>query len=100
MNIKIYQIKEKDDLIMKFLFTSIDRLKNGIKDVDINNYDIVYEFEYHNELTETNEILEDIFRIFNIARPTVFYGHSLSVSDIIELDGEKYFCNDFGFVKL
>lgn len=45
-------------------------------------------------------VLEDIYETFNIARPEDFHGHSLSVSDIIQLDGKLYYCDFFGFAKL
>ena len=47
-----------------------------------------------------DSVLETIYNIFNVSRPEDFKGHSLSISDIIEVDGDKYFVNDYGFVKL
>ena len=32
-----------------------------------------------------NEILEELFQMFNLSRPQDFEGHSLSVSDVIAL---------------
>ena len=60
---------------------------------------------YENELNDAihgdiDNILETIYNIFNVSRPEDFKGHSLSISDIIEVDGDKYFVNDYGFVKL
>ena len=41
---------------------------------------------------------------FNVEKPIDFMGHSLSVSDVVEiLDGENkgaYFCDSFGFKKI
>lgn len=103
--IKIYQIKKDEDLQRKFLFTKLDWLENGINDVNINNYEMVYENEFNYALPENrhefmDNILEAIFNIFNISSPEDFKGHSLSISDIVEVDGTKYFVDDYGFVEL
>lgn len=44
------------------------------------------------------EALENLYMKFNIDRPEDFKGHSLSVSDIIELDGEACYCDPAGWV--
>lgn len=44
--------------------------------------------------------LEELFRIFNMARPSDFKGHSLSVSDVVYLDGKYYYCDAFGYKEL
>lgn len=99
--IKIYQIKKDENLQRKFLFTKLSWLENGIKDVDINNYNMVYKNEFNDAIhNDIDSVLETIYNIFNVSRPEDFKGHSLSISDIIEVDGDKYFVNDYGFVKL
>ena len=45
-------------------------------------------------------ILEHLFAKFNISRPADFKGHSLSVSDVIELNGKCYYCDSVSFVEL
>lgn len=82
-----------------------------IKDqFDMKNYSIIYEdknFEHINPLTNepfvesTEKLLDHIFTIFNISKkPETYKGHSLSVSDIIELDGVMYYVDGMGFTKL
>ncbi len=45
--------------------------------------------------------LEDIFTIFNTRKVDGFTGHSLSVSDIVVIQGEgAYIVDSFGFVKV
>lgn len=44
--------------------------------------------------------LEDVFTILNTSRPDGFTGHSLSVSDIIVVNGTTYFVNSFGFKEI
>ena len=56
------------------------------------------------------ENLEDVFRILNTERPGTYQGHSLSVSDIVEIpahgtgnagvDPGCYFCDRTGFQKI
>ena len=51
-----------------------------------------------------HDVLERLFYVFNMAHPDEFCGHSLSVSDIVELrydDDIRYFyCDDFGYVPI
>lgn len=48
--------------------------------------------------------MEDVYRPFNIEGHRLYRGHSLSVSDIVEMeDGESvgfYFCDSIGFKKV
>ena len=44
--------------------------------------------------------LEDVFTILNTSRPEGFTGHSLSVSDIVVVNGTTYFVNSFGFKEI
>ena len=47
-----------------------------------------------------NEGLEDIYYRFNMMIPLDFTGHSLSVSDVVVLNGKAYFVDTIGFVEL
>ena len=57
-------------------------------------YDLVYEFD-----GEGFE-LDDIFEKFNIDRPDDFKGHSMSVSDVVGIDGRYYYCDSWTWVPL
>ena len=52
----------------------------------------------------SNEVLEELFQMFNISRPQDFEGHSLSVSDVIALkrNGEVsvHYVDSIGFKDL
>jgi hypothetical protein len=52
---------------------------------------------------ETND-LESIYTKFNIDHPSDFKGHSLSISDVVELydenSSEFYYVNRFGFKEI
>ena len=101
MEIRIYQINMDRDVDgRKFMGT--DRLKQhfGDSEIDSEIYDRVYEGEV------SANSLEDVYRIFNLERPADFTGHSLSVSDVVEIVGSDleepgfYFCDSIGFQKV
>lgn len=95
MNIKIYQLKSN-----KYMFCSFNMIKNLGHELSINDYKLMYEYDI--EDTEvTTELLDDIYRKFNVNRPEDFHGHSLSVSDVIVIDDtENYFVDRTGFTKI
>ncbi len=45
-------------------------------------------------------ILERVFSIFNTAHPAGYCGRSLSVGDIVQLEGRHYLCAVFGFTQV
>ncbi len=95
---KIHQIKDIGST--DYAFRSYDPKKFNFAD-----YEERYEMEFVTEMEKTNlEICEVIFYMFNVRRPSDFKGHSLSMSDIIELNrhGRKqfYYCDMCGFTKL
>ena len=64
------------------------------------NYEKVYEGEVEEEDKDTLGILEGLFRKFNLFHPNDFKGHSISTSDVIVLDGVKYYCDSIGWVNV
>lgn len=92
MRIKIFQIdSEKDVRDMKFKPLGSNEVNPSI-----------YRNVYFGDVDAEN--LEEICRMFNGKRPATHQGHSLSVSDIVEVvDGEgkvkngSYFCDRSGF---
>ena len=66
---------------------------------DISQYKKVYEGEVQEE-KDILHTLESIFRKFNLQHPSDFHGHSLSVSDIVKLDNEYFFCDSFGWENI
>ena len=95
MKYEILQVKK--DLIAKYGFDSYEWAMK--KDFDINHYEKVYEGEIL-DIANDDVICEVLFERFNISRPADFKGHSLSVSDIIVLDGRKYYTDRIGFKRL
>ena len=98
--IKIFQINpEKDTNKVKF------KSYKFIKEFDFSIYDEVWSGN-EPELENYNNLLEEIFKIFNLHHPEDFHGHSLSVSDVVQIinsdkkDNGYYYCDSFGWVKL
>lgn len=97
MNIRIYQInKNKDTKSVKF--ENLENTLNIAGQVDPAIYSRVYA-----DVCNCNN-LEDVYYRFNVERPAGFTGHSLSISDIVEILDEEnkgtYFCDSFGFKKI
>ena len=90
MNYKIYQLKNKDLLFLPYIESKFD----------FNNYKEVYSGTLENISDNIFENLENIYRKFNIAHPEDFVGHSLSVSDLVEINNELYYCDSFGWTKI
>lgn len=100
MRIKIYQIdSDKDANRIKFF--GIDSLKKlqGNTDIDPS----IYKNVFYGDVAAND--LEDIYQFFNTMRIPTHQGHSLSVSDVIEVidcDNEMYkgkcfFCDSIGY---
>lgn len=91
MTYKIYQLLPR---YRDLLFEKYDN-----KEFNIENYKQVYD---GNIDAEENVVgtLEKIYLMFNLYKPNDFYGHSLSVSDVVELDREKYYVERFGWKKV
>ena len=68
---------------------------------DFNDYKEVYSGKMHQK-----NILDNLWRIFNIEHPADFRGHSLSVSDVIALKKPEndywyyYYCDSFGWKEI
>lgn len=97
MKFKIYQLKKEHDDAM---FLSLDMLKHFNLEFDFSKYKEVYEGNMN------VDGLGDLFAIFNIDQPADFKGHSLSVSDIVQIiESNKvetgyYFCDSFGWKEI
>jgi len=91
---EIWQTEDRDRM-----FTSADQAKRlGIRIVKDKSYQKVFEGEIDGDDDETT--LERIFSKFQGAKPDGYTGRSVSVSDMIKLDGKTYFTDSYGFKKL
>lgn len=92
---QIYQLKQGEKT-RELQFESYDRLKESGQTLNPDHYVKVYEAQLTEGLS-----LEDIYTRFNIDHPKDFYGHSLSVSDVVVLhkDGKDsaHYVDRFGY---
>lgn len=94
MKYKLYQIKDWENNPYVFRgFNTAQQHGFSLKD-----YEVVYSGEVPDNEVET--VLEDFFTLFNVYHPRDFMGRSMSISDIVELDGEYYYTESFGFKKI
>lgn len=101
MKLQILQLKSTPEL-RNYMFTSMSLLEKLNLKVDLNNYNEVYVDDLYSSIFSKNiDILEEIYQKFNIGqKPESYKGHSLSVSDIVVLNGVNYYVDSFGFIKL
>ena len=101
MKIDIYQINTgRDPKQLKFL--CLDTARRILHSAEPDS--AVYDKVYSGDVKCRN--LEDVFTLFNSRRPEGFRGHSLSVSDVVEVEDAAgitpgfYFCDSFGFKEI
>lgn len=99
MDIKIYQINlsRDDDRVAYLGLSQLERFQESAE-VNSGIYDKVFEGAVE------ADTLEGVYQMFNCDCPDGFRGHSLSVSDVVEIvDGENagfYFCDSIGFQRV
>ncbi len=103
---RVYQLDFKGIETLPFAFRDLKTMhKAGYEQPPADSYQLVYDGEltHPREWTESN-VLERIFSACNDDLPEGYQGHSLSVSDIVELyDGDNrefFYCNDVGFTPV
>lgn len=91
----IYQLGPDSDRFKRW-----EPLPEGVTTVNLE--DDKYFQVYSSTIRGADEghALEKIYYIFNMARPADFRGHSLSISDIVKLNENYYFCQSVGFIKI
>ena len=88
---KIYQLPvENNAKFMGLEFVTEHNIMPKLED-----YNLVYEGE-----VEDDADLDDIYRMLNVARPKDYKGHSLSVSDVVEIGGYYFYCDSFGWEEV
>lgn len=96
MKIKIYQINsERDKYRVKYRNLMDTKVCQQSSEIDSSIYDRVFMGDVD------CESMEDVYRLFNTEGHRLFRGHSLSVSDIVEVEKGIYsdfqFCDSIGF---
>ena len=94
---KIHQIKDTENTA--YAFRGYDPKK-----FNFNDYECRYEGKFTDDTKTATEICEVIYYLFNMRRPEDFKGHSLSMSDVIELDTgisqRLYYCDMCGWQRI
>ena len=100
MKYKILQLNADNPNVLKDhkLFESWNML-NRTSGFSKNDYKAIYEGEVEFD-TSIRRTLDNIFRKFNIFRPSDFKGHSLSTSDVVVLNDQMYYCDSIGWVDV
>ena len=98
MKIKIYQIDHyRDENDLKFMDLAYAKKHRGPEFPDSSIYNKVFDGEV------SHHDLEDIYHLFNTDPPEGYKGHSLSVSDVVEVEEAQgdapgfYYCDRIGF---
>ena len=100
MRYTIYQIPSinkgtPEDIYRKYCFAPL----RWIDEVNLDNYIQVYSDDVPYDKS-VEMFLEYLFKKFNLDRPIDFGGHSMSVSDIVKINGKYYFCDSIGWKNI
>lgn len=111
----VYQLKENNDN-RNLRFARFNELENGMSDIKAENYYQAYSGKYEKnvdmtKLSEQLSLCNSLYRLLNRdipkplgSMPLGWYGHSLSVSDIITLEKgnikSAYYVDAIGFKQL
>lgn len=91
MKIEIFQMRDDPDTARR-AFQPSDKVLNAAGRLPRSLYQKVYEFE-----SPTPLACEDVYVMFNINRPTEYSGRSVSVSDVVALEGVPFYCEPVGW---
>ena len=103
---RIYQIDMKLLRTVPYAFRSMDEMRSMAISLPIaDDYRLIYDSMIRSNTDESaDEILARIYERFNILLPEDYRGHSLSMSDVVELYDTKsrqfYYCDSVGFVPI
>lgn len=101
MKFTVYQINtERDE--NRLLFMDYESTMRRVGKIDMGIYDKVYEGETKRIRNDDERTLESIYVELNTYRHQYpdFKGHSLSVSDVVELPSGRWFCDHVGWEKV
>lgn len=93
----IYQVDINKPAGTQILFQSLESIKKEGVTLTFDAYKKIYEGDFEENKKSKFPIAEQLYMKFNLAHPKDFAGRSLSMSDIIVIDGQQYFCDEFGF---
>lgn len=100
----ILQLRRTDETTYE-RFMAYSYLQSHGREPNIDHYDVMYVAELHTtQHVSQDDMLEKLYTKFNMERPEDFYGHSLSVSDIVALKRNGvvsyHYVDSIGFKEL
>ena len=98
MKYEIYQIQADTRERANLMFMASDQAA-ALGGIHRENYQRTYTGEAKAG-TDSQQALDGIYTAFNVQRPKEFTGHSLSVSDVVHLGDEWWYCDPYGWKKL
>ena len=94
MKYKLLQIKDWENNPYVFRGFSTAQ-KHGFS---LDDYEVVYEGEL--EEYDVEYALELLFSYFNLNFAKDYKGRSMSISDVVEIEGKYYYCDPIGFKEI
>lgn len=94
-SVKILQLKYDTDDTFRKAFLSYSTATKQYGRINLDDYECVYDGEIPDHYSP-----EDVYELCNLNHPEGYKGHSLSVSDVIVMDGKNLYVDGFGFVEL
>ncbi len=97
---KIYQLKNDSQIAHGIKFFGLEELKKFgmMEKLTLDIYNMVYVGEI--EDGEITTVLNRIYSLFQGVKPEGFHGCSISVSDIVEMDGKYYYCDSYSWEEI
>ena len=89
---KIYQLDADNKDARNMMFMDYEFVTEYFA-LSLDLYKLVYE-------GDTEGDLDDLYQEFNVNHPEDFKGHSLSTSDLVELDGKYFYCDSYGWEEV
>ena len=90
---RIFQLQNIHDCLYAFMPWAAAK-----RYISLEDYKMVYEGEIQAE--DPDKALEELFIKFNTNHPNDFKGHSLSVSDLVEIGDKLYYCDSTGWEEI
>lgn len=96
-NFKVYQLPVKHNAkFMDLEFVRENDIMPKLEDYNLVGESVIYP----KADTSVFTMLDDIYATLNTCECDWFHGHSLSMSDVVEIDGKYYYCDDFGWEEI
>jgi hypothetical protein len=96
LKFELYQVNAENR--RGFAFEGLDFLKIVGETVKLERYDKVYAGE--RGYVTTPQFLEDLYTEFNMNHTKDFTGRSMSVSDLVSVNGNYFFCDSYGWKEV